>query len=204
MKKIIATLILSSLILSTKINAQESLEQKIHIGVDAIASLNKTTVNDGEESYNLDNTTNLNYKIKLGWQIYPNWTSQLYYSQETYENPIFTGKSDQRVTVYGFDIIRTFPTNLNVTPFIQYGVSLDTIDVEEGLAEITEDDLIQSVAAKIGGGIRLRISHSIDLLAGLDLQLKAWPDISDGPNEDDILEIREISGKLYTGINYYF
>lgn len=193
MKKIAITTLMGLSLFSAQLLAENS---NIYIGLDALSSSNTFTVkntNTGAEADIDDDSTG--FKLKLGVAGSDGWRFQGYYLNESYDTPLFDATNDTLNEV-GMDIIKGFEVTPEFSPFVQIGLGYGWMDVEG-----YDEDSIEEVSMKIGVGAMYKVTESIEVLAGVDLQYRQWQDIDYGTTT---IETSEKSTKLYAGINYHF
>lgn len=191
MKKIFISAVVTTSILSTYVNADNSL----YVGVDMMSSKNRFTLDinyAGSGSVDVDSSA---FKLKVGTTSNDGWRFQGYYLRETFDKTLFDATNDT-VNEFGLDIIKGFEITPEFSPFIQAGVGLGVMSVE-GYNESS----MSEVDIKIGIGVMYKIIPELEVLAGVDLQYKKWQDIQVGTST---VSTTEKSTKLYAGINYHF
>ncbi|WP_294962964.1 hypothetical protein [Sulfurimonas sp.] len=193
MKKRIISALLGCTLLSTQLLAEDS---TIYIGIDGINSSNTFTYKLDGYTGDTESTSNSNaLKLKLGWIRENGGRTQIYYLQERYDDTIFD-TSNNTLTEVGLDFIKDFQLSPVLSPFIQAGIGYGWMDID-GYSESE----ISEVNAKAGGGLVFRASEKIELLIGVDFQVKKWSDRKSGSST---IETNEDSTKYYVGANLLF
>lgn len=190
MKKIIAPIILAAAFapaLMAEISGP-------YVGFDILSSGNTLSVEyDGHEDEFDDNSAG--FKLKFGALFFNNWRLQAYFLHENYEDPLFDASNDAMNEI-GADLIKGFEVAPGLLPFFQIGLGVGWMDVDG-----YNKDSLSSVSFKFGGGVMYRVTPAFEVLAGLDIQGRAWEEIDYGTTT---VEPSESSTKFYLGANLHF
>ncbi|MFT5660721.1 MAG: opacity protein-like surface antigen [Sulfurimonas sp.] len=165
-----------------------------YVGIDMISSGNTLTRDSsfGSVSADIDSKA---FKLKLGVKRNNGWRFQGYYLRETYDIALFDLTNDT-LNEIGVDIIKGFEVTPEFSPFIQAGVGVGSMSVT-GYAESS----ILEYNFKVGAGMMYKVIPQLELIAGVDLQYRAWQDIQTGYT---IYSTTEKNTKFYAGMNYHF
>ncbi len=191
MKKLILTALLSLGICFTNAMAEES---DMYIGLDLIASNNTITKTIGAFESEAENDSS-GFKLKLGATLDDGWRLQGYYLNETYDKPLIDAKNDT-LNEMGLDIIKGFTLTPQFAPFVQAGIGYGWMDING-----YNKDAINSFGIKLGAGVMYKVTTTLEVIAGLDLQVRGWEDIA---VLNTTLKTSERSSKLYMGANIHF
>lgn len=191
MKKIITASLLATTLLFNNAMAEEA---DMYVGLDLIGSSNTITTKIGSFETDRDNDSS-GFKLKFGALLDEGWRLQGYYLNETYDRAIFDATNDN-LNEIGLDVIKGFEITPQFSPFLQAGIGYGWMDING-----YNDSSINSFSIKLGAGIMYKVTEMFELIAGLDLQARAWEDIVIGPVTT---ETSETSSKLYIGANLHF
>ncbi len=193
MKKILVGALLGCSLLSTQVLAEN---KNMYIGLD-YSKNNNTLSADLTNGYYINDSANdsSGFKLKIGMISESGWRFQGYYQRETYDKTIFDSSNNQ-LSEFGLDIIKSFEVTPEFYPFIQAGLGYGTMDVN-GYTSSS----ISSVSFKVGAGVIYKIVPAFEIMAGLDFQARSWQEIK-YTNYD--AAVTEKSTKLYLGANFLF
>jgi opacity protein-like surface antigen len=197
MKKMITAAVVTVTLAISGAAQEVSDSSEMYVGIDLLTSGNTfdhshSTVGHIAE---WDNDSK-GFKLKLGSTLEDNWRLQGYLLSQTYDTPIFDYTND-RLTEVGIDVIKAFPVNSEFSPFVQGGIGYGMMDLDR---RYYTDDAIDALSFKIGGGILYKLSDTMELTAGLDLQYRSWADIEYYGS----IETDETTATLYIGTNFHF
>jgi opacity protein-like surface antigen len=178
---------------STPATEQSDINE-IYIGIDAFIGDNTFTTKIGRISTDFDNDSN-GAKIKIGARFAETWRIQGYFLYESYDDPVY-GSKNSNLNELGADVIKAFPVTENFAPFVQVGIGIGRVKLEDA-----SESSANEVSGKAGGGVFYKFNTHFEGVAGIDLQGRNWSDI-------EILGTRiersEGSIKYYIGTNYFF
>ena len=197
MKKILLASLALTSILSTQALAEES---DMYVGVDILKNTHSITADiSGHASSSQDFDSN-SFKIKLGTVSENGWRVQGYFEVLTYDKTLFDDTNDGLMEL-GVDVIKGFDITPKVTPFIQVGAGFGVMSIKEAT-----QDSISEFSLKVGVGIAYKIVPSFELIAGADLQYRAWQEIIyyDLLGDTVTRQTTESNTKLYIGGNFHF
>ena len=202
MKRYIVPLILGAALTGAPASAQSDL----YLGVDLLSSSNSFDIYDsGYPTSDVSNTSKA-FKIKLGFQGYDGWRMQGYYLYENFDEPLFDDRNDELGEI-GVDFIKAFGAGPGIAPFIQFGLGVGWMDLNDIPPYYYDDTSVGEYSAKVGAGVIFWLSPAIDLVAGIDLQQRWWGDINyydDTTGRNEYVETDDTSARAYIGLNIYF
>lgn len=193
MKKIIiSSLVAASL--SVPLMAENS---EMYFGVDVFKGNNTYTFDYNVfPSYDWDNDSE-GVRLKLGADLENAWKVQGYLTIEDFDQNNFSlSGSDGNLYELGVDVIKGFPLDNKLSPFILAGVSFGSMEVQG-----YSDDSISNVGLKVGVGLSYLFTPEIEGLIGIDFKHRSWEDIQVGWI---IVETTEKIVSPYLGLNYHF
>ena len=139
------------------------------------------------------------FRVKFGAQLPNNLRVQGYVKKEEIE--------DDSNAIYGFgaEFLKIFAVNNKILPFVKGGVGLDWTDLEtDGTVYLSEDE-IYGYGLKVGAGAMYKVTNTLELVGGLDLQYRRWQDIEIYQLSRNItIEQNDTSITLYAGVNFHF
>jgi opacity protein-like surface antigen len=167
-KIIISSLIAASL--SAPLMAEKS---EMYFGMDVFKGNNTYTFDSNIlPSYDWDNDSK-GVRLKLGADLDNAWKVQGYLTIEDFDQNNFslTG-SDGNLYELGVDVIKGFPIDNKLTPFILAGISFGSMEVEG-----YSDDSISNVGFKLGVGLSYLFTPELEGAVGIDFKHRKWEDI---------------------------
>lgn len=139
------------------------------------------------------------FKVKFGAKLPSDIRIQGYFKNEKLED------TDNRVYGLGAEFLKVFELNSKLLPFIKGGAGYDWTELETDGWAYMEEDTLYAYSLKVGAGAMYKLTDTVELVGGLDLQYRKWQDI-------DVyygyrfatIEQNDTSKALYAGINFHF
>jgi len=139
------------------------------------------------------------FKVNFGAKLPSNIRIQGYFRNEKLEG------SDNRIYGLGAEFLKVFEVNSKLMPFIKGGAGYDWTDLETEPGFYLDEDTIYAYSLKIGAGAMYKLTDTVELVGGLDLQYRKWQDI-------DVyygyrfatIEQDDTSKTLFAGVNFHF
>lgn len=197
MKKILI-MIASVMTLTSMAHAQST---EFYFGADLFKGYNTFTYDwNTQPDYDLDNDSK-GLRLKFGADLEDAWKVQGHFTIEDFDRNNFSRYgSDGDLYELGVDVIKGFPLDNSITPFLLAGVGMGWMDVD-GYTENT----IRSFALKIGIGLSFLFTPELEAVVGIDFKYRSWQEINGYVGMSYVeLETRERIVSPYLGLNYHF
>ena len=107
----------------------------------------------------------------------------------------------------GVDMAIQFPTSSSLSPYVQAGLALDVLEIEDDYPiDYTSDD-ITAIGFKLGFGAFFKVNENVELVGGFDWQRRSWSDaygnIVTAGNQVVTIETSDTSTSLFLGVNLH-
>ncbi len=207
-KMIIATVLSSSILISSDNFVDESLSNSWFMGVEypVVSNMNMKIEFSGDS---MDNDyTYQPLVIKLGFGKQGGYNQNIYFSSA---KPDFDGSGEDSnpINELGYDMRYEFDiSKKGFYPFIQGGFSYGWQKIDDNEYINFSEDSIKFFGLKVGAGLSYYINNNFQLLAGIDYKYLNWQDIKiynyNDPFKSITLNPTSSGTQINIGANFWF
>ena len=198
MHKIVSTITLFSLLLSTNVSAYPG---DLYIGLDLYGARNAFDfeANGIHDKPTIDSS---GFTLKFGAILDAGLRLEGYLQGEAFDEAPFDYTNDQMAEI-GLNLIKTFDGfSPVVSPFIKAGMGFGSMELDSYY--YPDDDTVDAFNLRLGMGLLFYIAPQVELLGGLDFQWRQWSDVTYYYPSYTKLKTTDTSQRYYLGVNFHF